>query len=44
MIIHVLLPKKTMAIESNQQAFEQWADEAKMIETKSKQLLIGQNS
>lgn len=31
------------AIESKQQTFEQWANEAKMIEAQSKQLLMGQN-
>ncbi|MDE7316235.1 MAG: dynamin family protein [Helicobacter sp.] len=31
-------------IESKQQAFEQWTNEAKNIETQSKYLLIGQNS
>ncbi|WP_334084722.1 LeoA/HP0731 family dynamin-like GTPase [Helicobacter typhlonius] len=31
------------AIESKQQTFEQWANEAKKIEEQSKQLLMGQN-
>ena len=34
---------KREAIESKQKTNEQWANEAKMIEAQSKQLLMGQN-
>lgn len=40
---YIEINDEMITIESKQQAFEQWANEAKKIEAQSQQLLIGQN-